>query len=87
MGLEYVTLRMPLRKGRYFRHLQWDRMRKVPTAWADLYGAGVLEMGDTIYSRDGGNFTETVCHTRGPWFVKFMRGLKLRIGVIKKQDF
>ena len=72
MGLTCVTLRIPLSKGRYVGHLQWDRMRKGPTAWADLYGTGVLEMGDTIYSRDGGKFTETVCPTRGTWFGKLM---------------
>ena len=44
-------------------------------------------MVDTIYARDGENFTETVRPTRGPWFSKFMRNSKLRMGVIKKQDF
>ena len=27
------------------------------------------------------------CPTRVPWFGKFVRGSKLRMGVIKKQDF
>ena len=62
-------------------------MRKGPTAWENLYGAGVLGLGDTIYSRDGKKFTETACPTRGPWFGKFMRGSQLRMGVIKKQGF
>ena len=34
----------------------------------DIYGAGVLGLGDTIYSIDGKRFTETVCPTRGTWF-------------------
>ena len=44
-------------------------------------------MGYSIYSRDSGKLTETACPKRGPWFGTFMRGSKLRMGVIKKQDF
>ena len=32
-------------------------------------------------------FTETACPMREPWFGKFMRVLKLRMGVVRKQDF
>ena len=47
----------------------------------------MLVMGDTISSRDGEIFMETACPTRGPWFGRFMRVSKLRVGMIKKQDF
>ena len=46
----------------------------------------MLGMGDTIYSSDGEKFTENECPTRGPWFGNFMRGSKIQMGVIKKQD-
>ena len=72
MGVTCVTLRMSLRKGRYVGHLQWYILRKGPTAWKHLDGDGLLVLGDTIYSRDGGKFMETTCPTRGPWFGKFM---------------
>ena len=81
MGVACVTLRMSLRKMRYVGHLQWDSMGKGPTACANIYGAGVLGMGDTIYSRDGKTFTKTACPTRGQWFGMFMRGSKMRMGV------
>ena len=68
-------------------HLQWNVMRKVTTVRENLYGAGTLGMGDTIFSWDGNNFTETECPKRGPWFGNFMRGSKLSICVIKRQDF
>ena len=55
-----------------FGHLQWESMSKGPTLWDNLYGARVLGLGDTIYSRYGGNFTETVSPTMGPWFGNFM---------------
>ena len=37
MVMECVTLRLYLRKGRYIGHIQWDRMRKSTTAWANIY--------------------------------------------------
>ena len=72
MGVACVDLRILLRKGRYTGHLQWENISKVPTAWDNLYRAGVLGMGDTIYSRYGVKFIETVCPTRRTWFGKFM---------------
>ena len=42
MGVACVTLRFSLIKGRYYVHLQWDSTRKSLTAWANIYGAGVL---------------------------------------------
>ena len=42
MGVTRVTIRFSLRKRRYVGKLQWYIMRKSPTAWANIYGAGVL---------------------------------------------
>ena len=87
VGVLCVTLRLSLRNGRYVGHLQWDRMRKAPTAWANIYGAWVLGMGHRILSRDSKKFTDTACPTRGPWFEKFVISYKVRIIFIKKHDF
>ena len=51
MGVACVTLRLSLRKGVYVGHPQWEIMRKYQTAWANIYGYGVLEMGDTIFGK------------------------------------
>ena len=51
-----VTLKFSIRKGRYVVHLQRDNKKKSPTAWANIYGDGVLGMGDTIFTRDGKKF-------------------------------
>ena len=72
MGIACMTLRLSLQKGRYVGNLQWNSICKAPISWAKLYGAGTLGTGDTILSR---NFTETSCSTRGPWFVKLVRGV------------
>ena len=44
-------------------------------------------MGGTIFERGRKKFMDTACPTRGSWFGKFMRGSKLWMGVIKKQEF
>ena len=62
-------------------------MRKYPTQWANLYGDGVLGMGDTIFERDCKKFTDTACSTQGPWFGKFMRLYQLWMRFIKKHYF
>ena len=72
MVLVCVTLRISLRKGIYGGHLHWGRMSKVPTAWSNIYGYGVLGMRDTIYARDRENFTEIACPTRGLLFEKLL---------------
>ena len=87
MGLECVTLMMSLIKGVYVGHLQWDSMKKYQTAWANIYGYGVLEMGDTIFSRDSKKSTDTECPNRGPWFENFILLYTMRMLLIKKIDF
>ena len=50
-GVACVTLRFSIRKGRCVGHIQWEITRKAPTAWANLYGSGVLQMGEYIFQR------------------------------------
>ena len=56
-----VTFILSPRKGGYVGHIQWDSMIKYPMEWANIYGAGVLEMGDTFFAKDGKKFTDTAC--------------------------
>ena len=51
MGVACVTLRLSLRKWVYVGHIQWESTRKAQAAWTNIYGAGVLEMGDTIFAK------------------------------------
>ena len=61
MVVACVTLRLFLRKGVYVGNIPWDSTRKSPTAWANIYGAWVLEMGDTIFAREDKKFTDKTC--------------------------
>ena len=53
MGVSFIILRLSLKKGGYFGHIQWESMRKYPTAWANIYGDGSVENGEHHFSRDG----------------------------------
>ena len=41
----------------------------------------------TILAKDERKLLATYLPTRGPWFVKFMRRVKLRMGEIRNQDY
>ena len=49
MGVSGVTLMLSLRKGGYVGNLKCYSMRKSPTTWANIYGYGVLEMGEMFF--------------------------------------
>ena len=37
IGVAYYTLMIYMRKGKNSGHLQWDSMRKAPTAWRNIF--------------------------------------------------
>ena len=60
-------------------------MHKGPTARDNIYGERSLCTGDTIYITDDKRFKGIACPMKEVWFVKFMRGSKLRMGVVKNK--
>ena len=50
-GIGMCNLEVVFRNGIYVGHLQWDSMKKSMKAWANLYEAWVLEMGDSIFAK------------------------------------
>ena len=87
MVMVCLTLMLSPRKGRYVGHIKWYIMRKTPTAWNNLYGAGVLVVGGTIFARNGKTLMKTACLIKVPWFGNWMRVSKPLMQVIKKQYF
>ena len=51
MGVTCIKLRLSLIKGIYDGHIQWESMSKAQTEWANIYGSGVFEMGNTILAK------------------------------------
>ena len=86
MGIALYTLQASLRKGRYSNYLQWDSMRKTPTWYANAYEAGTEYGNGSMMVQDDRKLFSTLCPSNGKWFSRFMRGAKLRMGVIRRQN-
>ena len=84
MGVACYTLILSTMELNYSGHLQWDITRKSPTAWRNIYEDGECGSRRTIFARDERKLVANGCPTRGPWFVKFTRGEKLRMGIIRR---
>ena len=87
MGVECYTLILSIRKVKYSVHLHWGIMSKYIMAWSNPYETGECGSRRTIFDKYEGKLVATYFPTREPWLVKFMRGYKLRMGIIRKQDF
>ena len=86
MGVAVSTLNASLRKGKYAGHLQYDSMRKTPTAYNNAYEAGEEFGTGAVFSNQDKKSYETHAPTGNRWFTRFMLGAKRRMGVIRKQD-
>jgi len=86
MGMAIYTLHSSLRQGKYTTNLQWDSMRKTPTWYANAFGAGSEYSNGAVLAKDEKKLFITECPTAGWWFSRFMRGAKLRMGVIRRQN-
>ena len=78
---------LSMRKGKYAFRLQCDSTRKAPTTWINIYKARDGRSHRTIFAKDDRKMAATNCPTRSPWFVKFKRRVKLKMGIIRKQNF
>ena len=64
MGVACSTFMVHLNKG----NLQWDRMRKSPTGWGNMYNAGEDGSRRTIFANDDRKLVAANFPTIGPWF-------------------
>jgi hypothetical protein len=85
MKMACLSLDASLRKGRYADHLQWDSMRfTCPGAISHMWRAGIDSTGGSVLAKDEKKLYVTSNPARTEWFERFMKGAKLRIGVIKR---
>ena len=87
MKMACLSLDASLRKGRYADHLQWDSMRATPGAISNMWRAGIDSTGGSVLAKDEKKLYVTSNPARTEWFERFMKGAKLRIGVIKRRNF
>jgi hypothetical protein len=75
MSEALVTIATSLRYGRNSKHIQYDTMRKTRTWLNNAHDAG-----------QGAKQYVTMGHTSGKWFRRFMRGSRMRMGMIHRQN-
>jgi hypothetical protein len=86
MGEALTTLVTLLHPGRNSTNIQWDTMRKTRTWLSNPHDAGHEYTCETVVGMDRAKQYVTSGHTLGKWFSRFMRGSRLRMGMIRKQN-
>jgi len=81
-----TTLVTSLRLGRNSTNIQWDTMQKTRTWLSNAHDAGREYTRETAVGMDRAKQYVTSGHTLEKWFGRFMRGARLRMGMIRKQN-
>ena len=86
MKCAIMTLNASLRKGKYTGNLQWASMRKTPTWFENVFGAGEMSPELSVFASDEKKLYASDSPLASKWFPRFMLGAKRRMGVMRKQD-
>ena len=86
MGAALATLVTSLRAGRNSTNIQVDTMRKTRTWISNAHDAGQEYSCESVVGLDRAKQYVTSCHTFGKWYGRFMRGARLRMGMVRKQN-
>ena len=86
MSEALVMLATSLRTGRNSTHIQWDTMHKTRTWLNNAHEAGREYSYKTVVGLDRAKQYITTGHTSGKWFGWFMKGVRMRMGMIQKQN-
>lgn len=80
------TLVASLREGKYAGHLQPDSVRRTRSWWNSAYKAGAGYLSDSIFTSGDRKVIESSSPLNGEWYTRFIRGVRLRQGEIRRQD-
>jgi hypothetical protein len=86
LGISLTTVLASLRQGRNATNVQFDTIRKTQTWYANAYDAGENFSCQTVVGLDQKKQYLSMGHTFGKWFSRFMRGARLRMGMVPRQN-
>jgi hypothetical protein len=86
LGVAILTVVTSLRAGQNSSTIQYDTMRKTQTWYGNAFDAGREYACDTVVGLDQKKQYLSHSHTFGKWFSRFMRGARLRMGMIRRQN-
>lgn len=86
MGVAILTVVTSLRAGINTTTIQYDTMRKTQTWFGNAFDAGTRYTCDTVLGLDQKKQYISSSHTFGKWFSRFMKGARLRMGMVRRQN-
>jgi hypothetical protein len=86
LGIALTTVLALLRPGKHTSNVQFDTIRKTQTWYANAYDAGENYSCETVVGLDQKKQYVSTGHTFGKWFARFMRGTRLRMGMVHRQN-
>ena len=86
MGVALTTVLASLRPGKNAAYVQFDTIRKTQTWYANAYDAGENFSCETVVGLDQKKQYVSTGHTFGKWFSRFMRGARLHMGMVRRQN-
>jgi hypothetical protein len=86
LGVALTTVLASLRPGKNATYVQFDTIRKTQTWYANAYDAGENFSCETVVGLDQKKHYVSTGHTFGKWFSRFMRGARLRMGMVRRQN-
>ncbi len=82
LGIALTTVLTSLRPGKHTSNVQFDTIRKTQTWYANAYDAGENYSCETVVGLDQKKQYGSTGHTFGKWFARFMRGVRLCMGMV-----
>ena len=86
MALAVTTVCTSLRPGKNSTHIQFDTMRKTRTWLSNAHDAGREYSCESVLGFDNAKQYITNGKTDGRWFDRVMRGARLRMGMVRRQN-
>ena len=86
MGIAVCMLERSLDKGRYRTTLQFETVRKLRSAFSNIWHASRQTLTTSVMARDLKKTYVTSCPTYGLWFERFVIGMHKRMGDEVHQD-
>jgi len=86
MAVALATVCTSLRAGRNSSNIQVDTMRRTQTWYGNAHDAGSGYSCQTVVGLDQKKQYLSTSHTFGRWFSRFMRGARLRMGMVRRQN-
>ncbi len=86
LGITLITVLALLCQGRNTTNVQFDTIRKTQTWYTNAYDMGGNFSCKTVVGLDQKKQYLSTSHTFGKWFLRFMRGARLRMGMVRRQN-